>query len=1038
MNNRMRPFYSVGDGRGNTSLRLKVCCAAAVLLCAASVGYTQSDAGVSGLVMSATTREPISNADVQIVGTGIHAVTGADGRYTILHAPIGVFRIEAHSAAFGSGASDNVNLIQGQPRVVNLVLSRSALLRNEAVTSATAFPLSERLAPFAVGTLSKDELPVAGLTSAIDVLQGKVAGAAVAHANAIPGAQPSVQLRTPISLTDSTAPLYVVDGVVLSPLFRLTTQDIESLDIARIEVLKGVSASALYGARGTSGVVSITTNRGSALPLGATQFSVRNEAGRDYANDWFQSPRAHAYRVNAAGQYVNAVGAVVTRDKRILQANGIAENPYIDPTFDHGDQVFQVAAVNTQTLAVQHNSVATNYSLSYSRNQQPGVVRDVDGYVRQSVRFNIDHRWNDRLQVGFSGAHADATSNPATISFTDVARLGADVDLLKPNGTSRYQFTLDSIDFALRNPLAVQLLNENHTKRKRTLFNLNAAYHVTPWLTLNALGSYDRGYQNETIASSSFPLPTLPRLDMARENHDSTAQGQFVGGATATKVFGDLTGRVSLHEEVRRESSQSSTYVGSFSLDAGIGGQSDTVSYYTAFAANPVERHVKATSIGSDVNFANRYVLDLLLRREATSAMSSSYAWTNAMRASALWAVNNEKWFPFQSLTAFNLHYSVGWVQAPGISFARMTYTNIFGPNETHRSPSDSVVEQESGIEIALLNRMSASFTYALSRSSATRLSSDLPPLSGDGPTYRTSLKGHTSELTFKARLLDRLGGVQWDVALTGSRGGSSISHWTQPCALLTYREYCTGADLEAISGAHLVRNKNDLPAGAAATAFDINDEGYAVAVGAGNTWRDGKSKNLWGTTVATGGRSYAWGLPLLAGDSTSQIAFGVIGDGNPTLRFGVQNTIQYRGLRLYGQLSGQLGGQVYDQTKQQLYASGSAVEIDQSMKADELRKPVSYYRALANTGYLQNFVESATNARLSEASIGYQFNAKTFGLLRHVRAQHLEIDLVGRNLFTIGHYRGPNPQGASVNAPIDVIGYPLTRTFSLATSIVF
>ena len=200
----------------------------------------------------------------------------------------------------------------------------------------------------------------------------------------------------------------------------VTTQDIEALDVETIEVIKGAAAAALYGSRAAGGVISITTARGSNLALGQTQFTVRTEAGQDFITKGLEKPLAHQFLVNAQGQYIDSTGSVVPRALRVVQPSGIMENAYIDPTYDHVKQFFRPGNFNTQTVTLQQNSAATNFTLSYTRNITPGVIEGSNGYNRQSMRLNVDHRIKEKLNVGISVSHTRATEDPARVSFTEL------------------------------------------------------------------------------------------------------------------------------------------------------------------------------------------------------------------------------------------------------------------------------------------------------------------------------------------------------------------------------------------------------------------------------------------------------------------------------------------------------------------------------------------------------------------------------------------------------------------------------------------
>jgi hypothetical protein len=158
-------------------------------------------------------------------------------------------------------------------------------------------------------------------------------------------------------------------------------------------------------------------------------------------------------------------------------------------------------------------------------------------------------------------------------------------------------------------------------------------------------------------------------------------------------------------------------------------------------------------------------------------------------------------------------------------------------------------------------------------------------------------------------------------------------------------------------------------------------------------------------------------------------------------MQFGIGNTFRFRGWRVYALLNGQLGGQIYNQVKQTLYATNDHIDVDQSGKPDELRKPTAYYATSiadgANT-WQQAFVEDGGFARLSEFTVGYLLDAQKYPFLKKVGASRMQIDLVGRNLFTITNYSGLNPLSGSTFARIDNTVYPLLRTWTMATTLTF
>ena len=168
----------------------------------------------------------------------------------------------------------------GLPTTVNFSLQASILRIEGVVVTGVASQTEVVKLPFTVDQVSGEDLPVPPQT-AEESIRGKVAGARVIRGEGTPGeSSVSVLLRGATSINTagrSNEPLYVVDGVILGS----SMVDVDALNIESIEVVKGASAAALYGARAANGVVSITTQRGRDIPEGDTRITWRSEFGRN-------------------------------------------------------------------------------------------------------------------------------------------------------------------------------------------------------------------------------------------------------------------------------------------------------------------------------------------------------------------------------------------------------------------------------------------------------------------------------------------------------------------------------------------------------------------------------------------------------------------------------------------------------------------------------------------------------------------------------------------------------------------------------------
>ena len=180
--------------------------------------------------------------------------------------------------------------------------------------------------------------------------------------------------------------------------------------------------------------------------------------------------------------------------------------------------------------------------------------------------------------------------------------------------------------------------------------------------------------------------------------------------------------------------------------------------------------------------------------------------------------------------------------------------------------------------------------------------------------------------------------------------------------------------------------------------------------------------------------------LPIQRFDSTGQLWYGRIGDSQPLMRFGFQNSFRYHNFRLFVQTTGQFGGDVYANSNQTYYASGDHPVVSQAGRPDELKKPVAYYNRVSNNNnlYLANFVESGTHLTISELLFGYTAEAKRWPFLSRVGVSRAQLDLIGRNMRTFTNYTGLNVMAGSPTVRFDDATYPMTRTLTGVVTLTF
>ncbi len=1031
--------------------------AVAVVTSATSAGAQTRSARITGTVSDVETKLPIPGVTIRVAGTTTAATSGADGRY-VLSAPFsGVYALTARRIGYGERQVDNIRFVLDSVQTINFQLNVNQLRLNQVTVSASVDPTSGNKTPYTVDKLTAADLPVPTTGSAAGALIGKVAGANITRASGAPGSGMFVQLRTPVSqYNGNNSPLYVIDGVFLNQTQSVTTQDIEALDIETIEVIKGAAAAALYGSRAASGVIAITTARGNNLALGQTQFTLRTEYGQDQVAKQLEKPLAHNFRVNAQGQYVDAAGTVVPRSLRSQQPSGIMEHLYIDPVYDHASQFFKPGAFNTQTLTLQQNSASTNFTLQATRNQQPGIIEGSNGFNRQSMRLNVDHRIKEKLNVGASLSYSTSQNDPARVSFINFYRQNPDVDLLKPDSLGRFKYAIipDPL-FAATNPFYTQEFVQRKIQRARTLLNFNAQYRPYRWLTFTGDVGYDRG----DLEDEQF----IPR-GQTSENGEGLSNGTLVldkditqgivatSGVTLTKAFGDLTARWTTRGQTEREITPAQQGRGDIFTVSGV----KTIQSATTRTATSsiTDRRTNAVLSTVAFDYADKYIIDGLIRREGSSLFGPESRWNNFYRVAGSWLINEESWFNIGFLDLFKLRYSVGTAgtrpnfsdqyELLAVSTGAVVRTELGNP----LLRPELTTEQEFGLDMIINQKISASIVYVDTYTDQNIIPVPLGALFGYNTQNQNvgSVSGKTIEATIQANLLQNPNGFQWDVLFTADRTRNFIEEFGRQCFTDGPVNRCDNIRLGQWFGNNHVKNTDQLRSIHANSKdqFQINDDGFLVPVGVGNNFTDGKAKNLWNTTVRIDGINYSWGRPFLQADNNGVLVRDLIADFAADVRFGFGNTFRYKGLRLYTLFNGQVGGEIYNQTRQTLHASNDHPEVNQINKPDELRKPTSYYAtgiAQGNcaTCYFREYVEDASYARLQELAFGYLFDSRRHPWIGKIGASRIQADLIGRNLLTITNYSGINVEGRNgALTNLDQEVYPLTRTWTAAFTVTF
>jgi TonB-linked SusC/RagA family outer membrane protein len=1023
-------------------------CAAGVLLLALHAPVSAQATGtIRGLIRD-TEGTQLPGVQVHLVGTPHGTITNADGRYQIAGIAPGTYRMEARLIGFATATREQVVVEAGGIATQDFALRTQVLGLSEIVVTGVTEATTRAMVPFTVARVGREEMPVPP-QNAVAAIQGKIAGASV-----IPGSQPgsgvSIMLRTPTSINRENAPLLVVDGVILAA----SSADISTLDIESIEVVKGAAAASLYGSRAAAGVVQIRTTRGSSLPTDRTRFSIRSEYGTGDIPRPIQWAQYHNFQTNASGQFINSQGQVVTRDQAATTRFGFQDQPYPGKTYDHIESLFRPGDFYSNSASFGFNSGGTSWIATVANQKEMGVVRENDGYGLTDFRLNLDHRLRNDLSLAVSTFHMRSErENMYGNVFFDFIHQSPDVDLLQPDpdGT-RYAFQPDPTGIRA-NPLYQISTQDRRARRLRTMGSADLRYNPMAWLAFDVNASYDRSDRRTTIwiprgAKTPDYATGNPGFASRNASIDDALNGSL--GLSLARDFGALRTRTTLRGSLERTDAESFTASGD---DMAVGGIPDLDALRIPSVGSS-ESAVRTTGyLGNlDMSWDERYIANLLLRREGSSVFGPNDRWHNYYAARFAWRMAQEAWWPVEQLNEFRIHYNRGTAGGrPDFADQYEVFSILSGGGVSLATLGNKFLrpekstEQEFGVNMVAFERVSLQLAYATQRTVDQLVSVPLPSLFGFSTQWQNAgtIEGTTYEGTLEARLVQRPD-LRWSATLLADRSRNTIVEYDRPCNRSGLGFRCPGETLGMMYTQKFLRSPDELAShrggvhAGSQNAFAINDDGVLVAVGAGNSFRDGVSKELWGTNVVIDGITYAWGMPFRLLTDAGVPADVRTGDSNPKFKWGLANNVQWRNFSFYGLLDSQVGGDVYNSTKQRMYQWWRHGEEDQFGKPEDLKKPASYYLALYNANSdIDWFIEDASFVKLRELSVRYRLDS-TNRLLSRVNMDRATLALIGRNIYTWTNYTGYDPEIGSIMNRNDNFDYPIYRTLTFSVEVNF
>lgn len=928
-----------------------------------------------------------------------------------------------------NGALLVVSAVGFEPREVrssaastlSIKLSTSQESLNEVIVTGYGAQIKKELTGNIARVKGKEieYMPVASVDAA---LQGRAAGVMVNSQSGKLGQAVTVRVRGNSSISASSQPLYVVDGVPITtndqssyggemnPLTDLNPNDIESM-----EVLKDASAGAIYGARAANGVILITTKKGKA---GKTNVTANFQTGFSEATRRVKFLNAEQYAqmfLNATkyfddffGTPINDPGSESSFARDWMNYHSF-DQWSADPkkTYDWQDQAFQKGSYNQADVQVSGGNDKTKFFGSLQYLDQKGIIYGND-LSRMSARLNLDHKATDWLNLGFTMSLArtfsnrlpddNAFSNPLqSVAFMPMTPF-TDPNTGLPTGAppgdpnvGLYYNPRLSIDFG------------DYTQESfRNFSNAYARINLAKGLTFQSdfgadiLSQNEEGYfQSQTIRNQTRATNGVGSNNSAfvinynTNNYFNykTSFGKHDIDATGGMQFQNSSSRYSFTEGLDFPSDSYRKIASAATKSGGSSSRSD-FSFLSYF-------------LRANYKFNDKYLLSASIRRDASSRFGANSRWGTFPSVSAGWVISNENFArSFKAVSFLKLRASYGQVGNAeignfpqlGLFTGDAGYAGNAGQRPSQIANPDlrweTTTQTDIGIDFGLFNnRVTGEIDYYYKKTSGLLLAVNVPATSGFSTQVRNvgSLENRGFEFVLNTQNL--IGKFKWSTSFNIAYNRGKV---------LDIRG-------QVITGG--IQQMNRVM------------EGQPVGVFYGVEWGGVDPANgdalFVKNTVGANGQIDKGKVNSSGYNSAARV---VMGDPNPDYIFGITNNFSYKGFDLSVFMNGVSGNQI------NIYGMGryssANFRFEDNQTADQLAAwttpgqitNVPQARWLFNNGaqVSSRYIVNGSFLRLRTVTLGYNVPAK---FLSKLKIERLRIYASAMNLLTFTDYPYWDPE---------------------------
>lgn len=971
---------------------------------------TQQTMKVKGLVLDASTGEPVIGANVIVKGTTNGVITDLDGVYE-LNAPAGavlqISFVGYKTIEVKAEPNMKVNLKEDTETLDEVVVVGYGTQRRESLTGS-------------LQTVKENKLKDVTTANVENMLNGKVSGVFVAPGSGQPGSSGAVMVRGKASINGSSSPLWVIDGVIVGDgAGQLNPADIETMTI-----LKDAASTAIYGSQGANGVILVTTKSGKS---GKMTINVSAKAGVSRLNNGNLEMMDGAELYDYYKSFSNADQINFPRWNEDLR----------NANFDWWDLATQSGVTQEYNVSLSGGGEKINSYFSMGYYDEEGAVKGYD-LQRYNFRYRTNYKPFSWLTIKPSVAGAMRNTHDAQYSVTAMYSMFPWDSPYDENGNlvpDRYSGWVNSQSTNYLNDLSYG----NHTDYKTYEFSGNFDFdiRITDWLTFNSVnnfrwtGYYYNSYSDPRCEGASG---VNGRLEEYQSNTVRRYTNQILR-------FNKMWDKHSLNALLAYEFND---YQGKAISATGTGFVPgfevlDVTAIPEDVGGSLSEWAMQSYLFKAIYSYDNRYLGEVSFRRDGASNFGDENKYGNFFSVSAGWNINREKWFKADWVNNLKLRASYGTVgNRPSSLYPQY---DLYSISAKYNGTSAALISQIGnkeltwektyttgvGLDASMFHeRFRFSFDYYYKYTSNILFAVPVSGLTGVTSRWKNvgEMENQGIELTVGGDII-RTRDWNWSVEMNLGHNRNRIKEL-----------YGNNTEIIRSGGIGIAGEadkilKKDYDSD---SFYMVEWAGVNPETGAPQWYKYTKDENgnITGREIT---ENYAEADQVICDAST------------PKLFGGFNTTLAWKNIDLTAVFGYSIGGKIYNYSRQEYDSDGAYTDRNQMKLMDGWTRwekpgdiathPVASYNNSSNSNKASTrYLEDGDYLKLRSLTIGYNLKLPKYYI------QNMRIFFTGENLFCVTGYSGVDPEipasGGSVIGSTGPSVYPSTRKYMFGINLTF